>query len=334
MRNVPVAATANPSARVLIPNQKVSKLAMPSSVTAGTQMVLTTETAEKVFERSQGSTDASREIGLQPQSDWQHQDFEDSIAPSTESREDLNVMARRVEETKAQLEADNNKENFAELPGPSRSVQGGKKRHFIDPQPNAERLRFDDSQDSQQRGQPSRKRQRDGPETVVDNGDNQVYTTEVSSDEGFQQDRRAIGAFSKTSRTRAQNRVVREPVLHQRLSPMKARSAPRHGNLNDEPRAAVTQHEEEQTPEPTQFENYKKANELAKRNLAVLPKKVQTRKAWTQEETETLISLIGDHGISWKLLKEQDVTNGSLLGNRDQVALKDKARNMKFDYLK
>lgn len=337
MRNAPIPTNANPIVRA-----STSILAMPSSAPTKMQMELTAETAEKGFVRSQ-STDASLGFDLQPQTDWQHQDFEeDSIDSSTGSRDEVYVMARRVEERKLQLEADNNKENLAELPGPSRkpeyqpyrsrSAQGEKRKYFIDPQPNAERLRFDDSQDSQQHAQLRRKRQREDPEAVVGNGENRVDTIEVSEDEGFQQDRRAIGAASKTIRTRAPNREVGEPVAHQ-LLPKKTRSTPRHENL-DEPGDAVTRYDQGQTPEPSQFENYKKANEMAKRSVAVQAKKVQIRKAWTDEETETLISLIGDHGISWKLLKEQDNANGSILENRDQVALKDKARNMKFDYLK
>lgn len=328
MRNVSVEATANSSVR--------------ASTAPAKMQIITVESAEKVFERLQAQTNANREYGLQTRIDRQHRGIEDSIAPSPELREGLNIMARRLKERKAQLEVDHNKENLTELPGGSRqpqyhtyqahSTQGGKKKHFIDPQPNAERLRFDDSQDSQQHIQRRRKRQRDDLETVADNGDHQVDTVEVSEDEGFQQDRRAISAVSKASRTRVQNRVVREPVVHQRLSPKKVRTIPRHDNLDDEPRGAVTRHGQEQTPEPTQFESYKKANEVAKRNVAVVAKKVQTRKPWTDEETETLISLIGDHGISWKLLKEHD--SAKILENRDQVALKDKARNMKFDYLK
>lgn len=60
-------------------------------------------------------------------------------------------------------------------------------------------------------------------------------------------------------------------------------------------------------------------------------KKVQTRKAWTDLETETLINLIQDHGTSWKVLKDKDLEK--VLLDRDQTSLKDKARNIKLDYL-
>lgn len=86
-------------------------------------------------------------------------------------------------------------------------------------------------------------------------------------------------------------------------------------------------------PERVQLENYKMAKELAKINTAArAKKKTQSRKPWTDLETEMLINLISEHGTSWKLLKDKDV--GKVLVDRDQTALKDKARNIKFDYLK
>lgn len=86
-------------------------------------------------------------------------------------------------------------------------------------------------------------------------------------------------------------------------------------------------------PARVQSEAYKATNEVAKMTTAArTKKKVQTRKAWTDLETETLINLIQDHGTSWKLLKDQDVNK--VLLDRDQTSLKDKARNIKLDYLK
>ncbi|MCJ1464648.1 hypothetical protein MMC07_003261 [Pseudocyphellaria aurata] len=317
-RNVPVSLPANPSHRESAP---------PANV-----VNLTTENREEIFEKSQAPTSPRREDGLRPQHGWQDQNVEDSLEPSIGPGEGLDAMARRVKETKAKLEVDGNKENLAELSGPSHSTQGGKKKYFIDPQPNAERIRFDDSQDSQRRTLPSRKRRRQDPEIVLDGGDNQLDTTEVSADEGFQQDRRAISAISKNTRTLAQNRAEEEPLERPRLSPKKTRSVPWQNDFDEEPTGAVTQQDQGEALGPSQFENYKKAKEMAKRNVAVQYKKAQTRTPWSDEETKTLISLIGDHGISWKLLKEQD--NGSILKLRDQVALKDKARNMKFEFLK
>lgn len=109
------------------------------------------------------------------------------------------------------------------------------------------------------------------------------------------------------------------------------------GRSNADPVEDEEAHDNEDPPAPpperVQLENYKMAKELARINTAArAKKKTQSRKAWTDLETETLINLISEHGTSWKLLKDKDV--GKVLVDRDQTALKDKARNIKFDYLK
>lgn len=62
----------------------------------------------------------------------------------------------------------------------------------------------------------------------------------------------------------------------------------------------------------------------------------QSRKGWTQLETDRLHNLIAAFGCGWARLKMEDAQhpNGPLLEDRDQVALKDKAQNMKSDYIK
>lgn len=119
-------------------------------------------------------------------------------------------------------------------------------------------------------------------------------------------------------------------------SPTEKKSDPT-GRSNADPFADEEPHDNEDPspppPERVQLENYKMAKELARINTAArAKKKTQTRKAWTDLETETLINLISEHGTSWKLLKDKDA--GKVLVDRDQTALKDKARNIKFDYLK
>lgn len=99
--------------------------------------------------------------------------------------------------------------------------------------------------------------------------------------------------------------------------------------------SAPAQIEKANQPPPArvQSEAYKATNEIAKMTTAArTKKKVQSRKAWTDLETETLINLIQDHGTSWKVLKDKDLEK--VLLDRDQTSLKDKARNIKLDYLK
>jgi hypothetical protein len=75
----------------------------------------------------------------------------------------------------------------------------------------------------------------------------------------------------------------------------------------------------------------------SKRSVQVKPQpntEVKARKRWTELETGTLIHLVDQFGISWAQIKRWDEQNGHILRDRDQVNLKDKARNIKFDLLK
>ncbi|KAI9829305.1 MAG: hypothetical protein M1826_005769 [Phylliscum demangeonii] len=78
--------------------------------------------------------------------------------------------------------------------------------------------------------------------------------------------------------------------------------------------------------------NYEAVNEMA-RTTAPRTHKPQQRRAWSHDATKRLIALIEDdaYATSWaKIEKLKD----PLLDGRGQVALKDKARNIKVEYLK
>lgn len=71
------------------------------------------------------------------------------------------------------------------------------------------------------------------------------------------------------------------------------------------------------------------------RRFAGSEKKAQSRRRWGAEETKRLIDLVGEFGCAWARIKEEDEESSDpILIGRDQVALKDKARNIKMDYLK
>lgn len=60
----------------------------------------------------------------------------------------------------------------------------------------------------------------------------------------------------------------------------------------------------------------------------------QKREAWSPAEENALIYYIKKHRTSWTTMMDDDADGFQLLQSRGQVALKDKARNMKFVYLK
>jgi hypothetical protein len=65
----------------------------------------------------------------------------------------------------------------------------------------------------------------------------------------------------------------------------------------------------------------------------------RARKWWTPEEDERLIFLAEEHGCSWATIKREDEVwpeedGGPQLSDRNQVQLKDRARNIVMNYLK
>jgi hypothetical protein len=65
--------------------------------------------------------------------------------------------------------------------------------------------------------------------------------------------------------------------------------------------------------------------------------KPQSRRRWTQEENDRLIHLVGTLGVHWATIKRTDELwdpedGGPKLEGRDQVQLKDRARNIVLEY--
>ncbi|KEF58653.1 uncharacterized protein A1O9_06579, partial [Exophiala aquamarina CBS 119918] len=66
------------------------------------------------------------------------------------------------------------------------------------------------------------------------------------------------------------------------------------------------------------------------------PRTVQVRIPWNDLESDRLIEMVARQGTKWARILHEDAIHedGPLLQNRSQVALKDKARNIKILYLK
>ncbi|RMZ81011.1 hypothetical protein DV738_g2427, partial [Chaetothyriales sp. CBS 135597] len=88
--------------------------------------------------------------------------------------------------------------------------------------------------------------------------------------------------------------------------------------------------------------SYRDINTKAKANVAMTRERdqshtIQQRQPYSEAEVRRLIELIGlNHGPKYaKILKDDEAhPDGPLLSRRTQVQLKDKARNIKMDYLK
>lgn len=278
---IQVTATAGPSTRALEPQRDVVESNVPS--TAPDQIL------------------DEREAQAQRDDDWQPQDTDEGPLPP-ESERELRQVVSQVNAVRAQRQAESNKENI-EFPV-------DQKRRFIDPQPNAQKVIFDESQGIDSNHQPSQ-------------------AEDPSSDEGFQSNRMAANIVQQRNLKPALKRPSPHRAKSQRSPPKKARiqeisrQSGREAvgeRLNDEP-----------SPSPL-LDEYMAANSAARERKAFESKPPQTRSPWSEEETETLLALIEEHGTSWALLLKED--SEGTLSSRGQVALKDKARNMKMDYLK
>ena len=278
-------------------------------------------------------------------------------ARSVDSERDYEARATQLLQRQVQNEAESNKENRAQGPYPDlhrisgqnqpRQLNTPRKRLLIDPQPGAVRVTFESQGSTQEGPSNTRGRQNNPSGSTVD--DEQEEIENPTQDQGFQQDTRHIDE-SRRKLHPLPTRSVSQPVAAIPQAQKRARQStnsqsPRK-QLRGSQRATQVDDDEDDNiwgateeemhanaPPPSQLENYKKANLNAKFAKVGKQKRVQSRKPWTDLETEKLIALIEEHGISWALLKDCDGENG-VLSYRDQVALKDKARNMKLDYLK
>lgn len=240
--------------------------------------------------------------------DWRPQQDDDDSFEENLSNINPPEIARRVLAIRNEREAESNKENLLEIPG----SQFGQAKSLLDPQANAHTIQWDSS-DSQPTG---------------------------SQDEDLQT-RQPVASSSRSMKI-SNKRPATAPLRNQHEPPKKVRPQqdplpPRdHDDEFDDDNESIAgpRRTQERPLRPSQVHTYNEANSLAKERVALRNKTVQTRRAWTENETQTLLDLIVDYGTSWAQLKRADDSDSGLLKDRGQVALKDKARNMKFDYLK
>ena len=293
---VQVASTAGPSARALTPQHIHIHQVIPSSAPAKTS----NRQAPSV---DHGENWTPQEIGEEEEQEGEEEEEEEDI-----------IIRRNAEASLAfrtQREAESNKENVAEIPELQQS-RTTKKLSVFDRAPLADRVSPIESQDPEH---------------------NRIEL-DISSDEGFQFQEGPSDAVRQRHSKAATKRPAPEPARPKRQTPKKVRvrdNVDVH-TLND--RADVARNDDEVVPLSQNLVEYERVRESAKQKMAVVPKPPQSRNAWTSVETDMLHYLITEHGTSWAHLKNEDREQGHVLEARDQVALKDKARNMKMDYLK
>jgi hypothetical protein len=221
-----------------------------------------------------------------------------------------------------------NKEN---VPRPHQPTPRKKSFMFNEPQEDAGRVEWDeDTQDP-----------REAQERPVI-GSKRAQDDEVSEDDGFQNDTRPVEVVRR--RKGASSSHIAEPVA--------SRPSPKRQRVEQSERPESDNHRPSREAEPESDEDgdkrrmvrYQQSTARSIQGVArARPRQPQTRTPWTEEEVLALIEYIEDIGTSWTNIKKTDESwnEGSetyegpqYLKRRDQVALKDKARNLKVDFLK
>lgn len=200
---------------------------------------------------------------------------------------------------------------------------------FIDAQNNAERVEWSEATQPRSSAlhQTSQTRRGKRPAQAIE----EEEEVEATQDVGFEQDQRVI---DESRRKQAPIAARRRPIGS---PPAKKVRIAQSEDADYNPSPQLDSEEEERLATATSIPpsstiSYGAVKSMAKDFTRLKAPKVQTRTRWTQEEENYLLDAIVEHGCSWARIKDQD--SGGVLGARDQVGLKDKARNMKFDFLK
>ena len=155
--------------------------------------------------------------------------------------------------------------------------------------------------------------------------------TSPSEDEGFQSDNR----FSHLKRPSLEKSKKRIQNTSSSIASTKRPRIERDDSTESGQESGGTAAHRTSTVPLSQSQMYNEVNKQSKIVTAMrVEKPIQKRQPWLRVEEQRLIELIEEYGTSYSFLKDIDYSTGGILADRSQVALKDKARNMKFDYLK
>ena len=217
----------------------------------------------------------------------------------------------RFYEHREALQAEQDKANYPAL---ASSSMRNPRSKFIERQPGAERIEFEFTlpSDDERNAQP---------------GTQDQDMSEPSQDEGFQSNTRNALSNPRNNKHPAETIAVRRPRKRARISQNNGVGS---GDIGDSIAIRTNDQNEEFVSTQIRDKSKKRARTLTAQKR--VGKAAQTRKPWTAEEENALESLIAKYGISWAGLKNRDTED--YLVDRDQGALKDKARNLKFLYLK
>jgi hypothetical protein len=223
------------------------------------------------------------------------------------------------------------------------------KRRLVDRQPGARQMQWEDSQDNTPGPSTNKRTYQEsvGEENEDERREEEEEEEEEpSEDEGFQEDHRVPDPARRAAATIAR----RQSPVQDAPSPPKRREIEHPGNNTDRGVARRRQqraesaarantrrevvNEEDEDDETYPPPTFPQASLVAKLNVAKsrsrMEREPQKRVPWSDADSQRLIDGIEQFGCGWSLIAK----NIDFDHPRDQVALKDKARNMKVTFLK
>lgn len=251
-------------------------------------------------------------------------------------------------------------------------IEAQRKRAFIDPQPNGDRVEFDEDGATQERERlqlqgPSFKKTQEEPTTSPSKRRRDPSIDDPSEYEGFESDNRQPAAkrvrvedparpSARSPSAGPSNRPAQRAVSSNARPPsagssthrtqqavsvnlatpsvQRASTMPRKNPGQDiEPYIAPPADENGDVPPPTASEQRLLVRAMAKANTRrLLHKPAKQRLPWTAEEEQRLVDCIAEYGAQYSSILK---LNQEIFENRNgSLDLRDKARNIKMDYLK
>jgi hypothetical protein len=211
-----------------------------------------------------------------------------------------------------------------------------RKKRMIDLQPGAERVSWDSQGDDDTESQMPAAKQR--PQTTaVDAFVDDEEDEDEDEDAGFQHDDRSIDQSRRVQAAASVATAQQAAQRNQRQSRLTGIEEERNQAAAREQEEAIqsqirqSSDNNEEEPTATLDEVHQQAVELT-RIVTGAKRQTQTRVPWSLEESQALVRLIGVYGSHWSVIHDRG--KGEISERRDQVGLKDRARNIKVDYLK
>jgi hypothetical protein len=254
----------------------------------------------------------------------------------------------------------NHKENQPILPGDDQKVR---RLRFIDRQPGAERVTFSQDRDETEVEAHTTRRAKRSHQDVEDENeeDDEAFETDPRPVDRSRRDQAVppvVQARSQLRRTQPSPKRPRTERRERAEKELVAATVRQHEDTRREEAQAERERSQELQVAATQDEgslqrtfqdealqssalaaddappsSYAFIQETSRAAMVRyrVHKGPQQRQRWSIDETETLINLIDKYGCSWATILKKG--HGVFAETRDQVSLKDKARNIKVELL-